>query len=356
MRILIIPSWYPSEDAPLSGIFFLEQATALKKNGHDVQVLVPPGLGFKEKLKLYLLDFRQTSFSPYKGLQTARIKNRKPGPARNILSFVYFYCVTHFSLQRNLKGLESPDIIHAHGIFHGGILAAYLGDKWNVPVVLTEHNSAFIRDAQLLHVQGQYIRKTFQKINRILVVGQSLEKVFKSIAPHRQIEVIGNSIDASFFTLPNKDKPCTPFYFSTLAFLSENKGIDLIIKAFSKSFSQLDDVFLLIGGDGNLMDYLKDVSKSYGVDEKIFFMGQLNRNEVRELLWKAHVHVSASYFETFGINMVEALSCGIPVVATNSGGPQMFINPMNGILVPKGNVDKLSKAMLRVYNNYQSYD
>lgn len=129
-----------------------------------------------------------------------------------------------------------------------------------------------------------------------------------------------------------------------------------MIRSFAKVFSDIDNVFLFIGGNGAILEELQQLSLSLNIDKKIIFLGELTRDGVRNLLLKSHVHVSASYFETFGINMIEALSCGVPVIATKSGGPESFINSKNGMLVSRGNIEDLASAMFSCYKNYDRFD
>lgn len=60
--------------------------------------------------------------------------------------------------------------------------------------------------------------------------------------------------------------------------------------------------------------------------------------------------------ETFGVSYLEALSCGVPVIATRCGGPECFVNEHNGIMVEPDNVDDLAKAMQTMYYNISYYN
>ncbi|MGX9728401.1 MAG: glycosyltransferase [Candidatus Electronema sp. VV] len=328
----------------MNGIFFLEQCLFLKKAGHNVQVVVPPSVNAWDQLIFQKINFRRYTFEWYKGIYTIRLSYAKK---RNFSFFSFFFFQ---------KKIQRPDIIHAHGILHGGRLAVFFAKKWKVPVILTEHSSIFVVNKNLIEQQFQYIRDILQNISSILVVGESLKKVLSQIVPSRNIKIIGNPVDTSFFSLPQFPKKEIPFIFSVIALFSENKAIDIIIKAFARVFIDTNDIFLFIGGCGLIERKLKELSIESKVDKKIFFLGELTKEGVRDLLWTSHVHVSASYFETFGINMIEALSCGVPVIATKSGGPEFFINSKNGILVSTGDVEELSCAMLYIYNNYCKYD
>ncbi len=76
---------------------------------------------------------------------------------------------------------------------------------------------------------------------------------------------------------------------------------------------------------------------------------------MRDLFHRSHVVLSASDFETFGITLIEALSCGRPIIATRSGGPQDFVTDEVGILVPKNNSAAMAEALRTIRENYTRY-
>ncbi|HHW29898.1 MAG TPA: glycosyltransferase family 4 protein, partial [Syntrophomonadaceae bacterium] len=77
----------------------------------------------------------------------------------------------------------------------------------------------------------------------------------------------------------------------------------------------------------------------------------LSREQVQEAMWRANAFVLPSYFETFGVVLIEAMATGLFVIATNRGGPEEFIKPVNGLLVEPGNAVELSKALRNVYDH-----
>lgn len=64
----------------------------------------------------------------------------------------------------------------------------------------------------------------------------------------------------------------------------------------------------------------------------------------------------ASRFETFGVVYAEALACGLPIIATACGGPEMIVQEKNGFLVPVEDVAALSEALKKMYAQYEAFD
>ena len=82
---------------------------------------------------------------------------------------------------------------------------------------------------------------------------------------------------------------------------------------------------------------------------QVEFPGLLNREEVRNIIQESHVVVSSSIIETFGVTLIEGMSCGKPVIATRSGGPEEFVTPEVGILIPTDDITALANAMKSMF-------
>ena len=165
-------------------------------------------------------------------------------------------------------------------------------------------------------------------------------------------------VDVDFFHPADEKLPLVPFRFAVVALLNKNKAIDVLLEAFSRAFGDtgVGEVILEIAGDGEERGNLEKLSRQLGIQDKVRFLGMLPRQEVRNLLQRSHVLLSSSYVETFGVSIIEAMACGRPVIATRSGGPNDFVNDENGLLVPPGDVESLSKAMSYVKRNYSKYN
>ena len=358
MHILVIPSWYATAKNPVKGSFFLEQALALQNAGHQVTVLAAPSFFSRAEIKAVrnLKDIKiYRTIGNYKGIDiyTYSPVLWAPGRFLDIKSMVAQRLFLRlFSIYLKSEGM--PDIIHAHSIFYAGTLSIKVLKKYNVPIILTEHNSAFLM-GRLNTMQKKIVKSCLHRFSRVIAVGPTLASKLNEYEPKIDIQLIGNMVDHEFFIPSSNPLPQNPFIFIAIAFLTKIKNFSLLIRAFARAFKGRE-VFLKIGGDGEERDRLEMLSSKLGVAGQIEFLGALSRTQVRDSIQKSHALVSSSDVETFGVTLIEALACGKPVVATKSGGPEMFVNKENGVLVPACDVEALADAMTSMRHNYDFYN
>lgn len=351
-KVLIIPSWYPTEENNILGIFFKEQAAALKKHGCEVTVLYPE----IRTLRSYSSSWKQgVQIAEEDGLKVYRYKTYNPLPARVPFSNAFVFYNRLKKLYKEMVRKDGkPDIIHAHSVLWGGWAAAKIAEEENIPLVVTEHSSKLIRNL-LKSYEKREVANTLKKANGIISVGPSLKKELQKYTDKHIFE-IPNIVDyKAFQNISSKDSQKDRFRFLSLAFLTPNKGMDILIKSFAKGFKG-DDVELVIGGDGQQMDELVKLAKELGVDTQVRFLGRIDRQQVIAQMQNCDAFVLASKFETFGVVLIEALASGKPVISTRSGGPESIVNDKNGFLVPVDDVEELSKAMQQLYNHYHEYN
>lgn len=351
MHILLIPSWYPTPQQPLYGIFFKEQAVALQKFGHHVSV------AYVELWSLKSAGKHDEQLGVTRvvedGVPTYRIRMYNVLPKiPNGYLMVQSMCLNR-AFEQITRDFTRPDIIHAHSCLMGGYLAMKLSEKKGVPFVVTEHRTAFARG--LISPQEERVVKTvMSKAAKTVVVGPGL---YQSLASYGEdkLMTIPNLVNVDDFKAEEK-KTGKPFRFLSIAFLNQKKGMDILIRAFAKEFQGDKGFELAIGGDGPEKASLQALAAELGVSEQVRFLGQLNRDEVKREIANCHAFVLASRFETFGIVFAEALACGKPIIGTVCGGPEMIVNENNGYCVPKEDADLFARAMRQLVNQYDRFD
>lgn len=350
MHIMFIPSWYSNVRNKVHGSFFKEQALELQKAGVEVTV------AYNEVWPLTMLgkihEEKGLKYNVEDGLKTYRYKNYNYIP-KNPLMFKVFNKRMEKLYKEIVKKEGAIDIIHAQSSLWGGISAAYIAEKYNIPLVITEHSSV---------ERGPYVKKSYipficdsyKKAQKVITVGNGLKNEIESLSGRQDIEVIGNLVDLSKFTIKKRIKN-EKFIFFSLAFLEGEKGFDTLIKSFAKKFKDKEAV-LYIGGDGSQRSWLEALTVENGVKDQIIFLGALSRDDVAKWMNKCDCFVLPSRYETFGVVYIEALASGRPVIGALNGGAEDIINNLNGYLIPIDDIDILAEKMIEVYDNIESYD
>lgn len=357
MHILLMPSWYKTEKEPFMGTFFEEQARALVKLGHRAGILYPEYsplsnyFGEKDTLNEFYDD---------NGLPTYTVLVQSKIPKLRKLSYRRFSKSVNTVFEKYVAQYGMPDLIHAHSVFFGGIAAYYLAKQHNIPLVITEHLTAFIVGTITNKNDRELSSEIFTNADASLIVSNNFrEDLEKELGINKNtFRVVNNMVADIFFegfttkiTAPDEE-----FVFFTNSFLLPRKNHKLIFDALKILLEKKYKIKLKIGGDGPLMNDLRKATDELDISSSVEFMGGLTRANVKQALVASHAFVLASLYETFGVVLIESLACGRPVVVTDSGGPRDFINDSNGIIVQEFNAEKLAAAMEKIMLNYSSYN
>lgn len=351
MHILILASFYPSDIRPYTGILFQGQARAFHHAEQQVGVLVLPRI--RETLHIMKSKFPPEFTRDDEDFPVYRMHR---GWFPRVFPEVCAWLTHHHGVrvfQSYMDEHGKPDVIHAHNVFYGGYLASQLGEKFDIPTVVTERSSNHISGRIFLPGQKRIVRKTFEKIDWVTAISASLRNVLLKYYP--DIDVVDNVVDVEAFDF--KIPPIKqPFVFASVGTLTYVKNFPLLIMAFKAAFGDDSNHLLKIGGEGRDRPKLEMLIRELGMESQIELLGRLSHDEVKNLFQDSHVIVSSSHIETFGATLIEAMACGRPVIATRSGGPEGFVNEKNGLLVANNDVEALASGMRTLVNTYDQYN
>ena len=245
----------------------------------------------------------------------------------------------------------TPDLIYSHYLLNS-YAALRLKKKYNLPLVAIEHWSEVNKD-----VLKSYVKYSGDKVysiaDKVIAVSDSLKSMLNKHF-HVDALVVHNLVGEGFDYNPTSQR--STFNFVTVGSLFHVKGYDILIDAFAKIASVNNNFRLTIVGDGNQRPLLQQLITKHNLQSKVSLVGRKSRAEVADILLNSDVYVSSSRNENFSVSVLEALSIGLPVVATICGGIRECINDSNGLLVPTENVDRLSDAMLKISQNISNYN
>lgn len=345
MYTLFITRGYPTEKYKTHGIFEFDQAKALLEQGQKV-IYASIDLRSIRRKREWGIHKKEVE-----GVQIYEINIPLGRVPKKILRF-FNYLGLKTIYKSILKDKGKPGILHAHFI-EEAYSASKFKDEIGVPLVVTEHSSKMNKrdiDKDLKSVA----KFTYNKTDALIVVSPSLGKVIKENF-HIDSIYVPNIVDLDTFKYEGKDDNKF-FKFVSAGHLIELKRMDLIIEAFYKAFNGAKDVKLDIFGEGYKEKMLKELIEEYELGEQVTLRGLCSRKEMAEEFQKSDCFVLPSQTETFGVAYIEALAMGLPVIATKCGGPQVFVNDKNGILIDVDDEDGLIKAMNYMYTNIDNYN
>jgi glycosyltransferase involved in cell wall biosynthesis len=169
--------------------------------------------------------------------------------------------------------------------------------------------------------------------------------------PHwERVHVVRCGVDESFLAVEPTPVPNTN-KLVLVAGLTEQKGHLLLVKALGQVAKLGHPFEMLFVGDGHLRPVLEFEIKSLGLDKSIRLLGWQTNAQVREHLRSSRALIMPSFAENLPVAMMEALAMGRPVLGTYVAGvPELIENGVNGWLVPAGNVEAISDAVIRILN------
>jgi len=343
MHILIIPSWYVNTYNSISGIFFKEQAEALAKYNNKVGVIAIQEIGIKvmfHKKKFDIVNkmFVENNVLTYNIQYPAVPKLLK---LRRKIRQVIFKYIFHKYIKKN--GL--PNIVHLHS-FSYGEFAIWIKDTYHIPYVVTEHSTGFARNL-ISPIDMNRAKKIFRESLFNLAVSREFAKLLKE-KTNIGFYYLPNIVNVNFFNI-KINRTDNDFNFVNIAFLDKKKNQAMLIHAFHKIFKHKIHVKLTIAGDGPEYMNLKQLINILDMNNQIILYGRADRNEVKELLQNSDAFVLSSQYETFGVVLIEAMACGLPVISTKCGGPEsIIIDEKLGVLVDT-NVNSLTDGMKHIY-------
>lgn len=341
MKVLIIPSWYVTEDKPNNGIFFKEQAEALQSAGLNVTVAYAD-------LRFNLHGLRHGIYRDYSAnVPTYINRKRTLTPFWERGRWPQISKMLDELYDRVCMESGRPDIIHLHSC-RIGVEALELCRKHNTPLVYTEHFSGVTNNVNkdLLY----QFQKTLDGCTVPIAVSRDLRAHMVGQRPDTLL--IPNLVDTSAFKINPNVTPMGGFVFASVGNLVPIKGYDVLIRAFARALPLMYGARLLIAGAGEQEQALKELIEQLNVQDSVQLVGFLPRKLAPKFYSTCDCFVCSSFSETFGVTLIEALSCGKPVISTRCGGPEDIIkNKKNGLLVKPGDIPEIAKALIFMSKN-----
>jgi len=348
MKILHLVGFYPEIGGPFTVV--KELLKKLSQKGISIKVLSPIPKNYDKEKLIFIKDL------PF---EVEYIEEQLPR-----------FIMPSFSLKFIDKiKQEETDLIHIAMPFDFYSIAAYFSKK---PYLISLHGT-FMKEAYKMR-KFKKIKKDFymniigkkilKKAKFIHLLTQEEKEQFLEFYPEfeSKIRVIPNGLDLSQFEIdlnksdlikkyPHlKDKKIILF----LSRINWKKGLDILIPAFAKLHNEDKNYHLLIVGKDDGDGFEKRVRQwvnEYGLTDAVTFTGLLTGKDKLIAFYGSDLFVLPSYSENFGVAVVEAMACGIPIVVSDKVGISREIKQYNAGTIVKIDVDDVYNGIKNVFSN-----
>lgn len=351
LKVLFITAWYPRRGQPGKGVFVREHAKAAALYD-DVVVLHCPE---PEASLPALTSFEQEDEpSLTEGIPTYCARYRV-SPVPKTSYAVYLWNVWRAYRRIVASGFQ-PDILHAH-VYEAGVPAALLGRRYGLPVVISEHFSAFPR-ATLPPGEVRKARFAFRSARVVMPVSRALQAGIEGYGIRANFRIVPNVVDTTLFSPPQAAQKgvvvqpedrlhhCTQRRLLFVGSLIPLKGLPVLFRALA-ALPQVD-WHLDIVGDGPERASYEAMAANLGMSTKVTFHGFQPKAFIADKMRCSDLFVLPSQWENLPCVLIEATASGLPIVATNVGGIPEIVQGDGGILVPHDDVPALTGALAKL--------
>lgn len=347
-------------------LYVLELSKALSK------------LGIKVDIYTRWFDKSRKQIDPLPGFPDVRVIRIPAGPWEFVIKEEIYKLLPE--LTENLAAFIKENNID-YDLFHGhyvdaGIITLDLAKIFNRPAFFTAHSlGAWKRermegDPEEMELQFNFNhriaeeKRIYDTLSGHTVTSLLQLEKLRSLYDYQgeNVEIIPPGVNIHKFKplapgeIPRKtDLP--EKYIFCLSRIDSNKGYDLLLNAFARVCEKIDDVYLVTGGGSSnpqprekeVIDMMHRITQEKGIAKKIIFVGHVEEHLMVSYYQNAQYFVMPSIFEPFGMTTQEAMSSGIPVIASRFGGIKTILtNEKDGLLIDPKNEDEFTTAMIRL--------
>jgi glycosyltransferase involved in cell wall biosynthesis len=250
-------------------------------------------------------------------------------------------------LKQVIKELK-PDYVHAHYATSYGMLGMLSRFK---PFYISVWGSDILEFPQKSFLHKMLMRIILNSANHIFATSKLLLEKTKALSS-KPIAMIPFGVDTDVFQPSNQLKK-NNLIIGVVKSMEAVYGIDILLRAFAlliQEQSELNVRLVLVGG-GTKFDELKNLSKELAIDSVVEFTGKIKFEELPAVFGQFDVFANLSRSESFGVSVLEAMSSGLPVIVTATGGLLEIVTEETGIFVPVDDIQATKKALLELISN-----
>ncbi|KQC12084.1 MAG: hypothetical protein APR54_02555 [Candidatus Cloacimonas sp. SDB] len=272
------------------------------------------------------------------------------------------------AVRKKIRNSFDYDIIHAHTILPGGFIAAKLSEIYNTPFIITSHGSDFYKtDKEISSIRKiipynkkelSIFKEVLSKSEKIISVSKNLVKDIRKVYDSNKVIIIENNFDNNNFYQLDKFEARKQLKLPTQKFIILSVGSFLVTKGHKYLIESMCEINknnnanLYLIGSGNLEKMYKKQIEKLKLKHIIKILPPKTQKELNLWYNASDCFVLPSIHESFGIVILEAMACGVPVIATKTVGPTSIITDgENGILIKTNSVEAIVNSINDIMTN-----
>ena len=257
-----------------------------------------------------------------------------------------------------------PDVVYTHSIYGPGLEALVYSKLFRRSLVGTNHTpvSEFLPGVPkpivkaILHYTSWY----YKRCSFVSAPCQALLNEMKDFGFKRNHAPVANPIELVRFApaaSEKEKKECkaqfelTPHTVLYTGRLGSEKKIDIIIQAVALAEKTIPDISLAITGHGSAEESLRTHAENLGISAKVKFLGFIDDAVFPSLYKGSDIFVIMSTAETQSLSLMQAMAAGLPSIGAAAWGLPEYIEERSGIILPPGDVEGLTKAIIEFFKN-----
>ncbi len=365
MKIAFVVPSFPE----ISETFILNQITGLIDSGCEIQIIAF-GKSVDQKQHPDVAKYRLLDKTIYIQPPKSKWGKRLKAVIQTLSGFVQ-HPLFVYRLQKTLLAdgrsysypklfmaltvmQQQADIIHCHygTVGREAVVLKDIGLRTKISTVFHGYDlSVYLNE----HGSKVY-QELFAKGDLFLPVSEFWkQKLINLGCPAEKVIVHHMGIDTSTFKPGVRGKDSERIKILTVARLTEKKGHRYALEAFRRALGIFPQLEYHIAGDGPLFDEMKQLTREWSIENQVVFHGKVDAEEALELYKNADIFLLPSITSSQGdmegipVSLMEAMACGLPVVATmHSGIPELVIDGQTGYLVPEKDVNSIADRIIQL--------
>jgi len=314
------------------------------------------GLGVQAEVLTSRINGEEDGLS-VDGVPVHRVKSWRVNIHDCGLRGAYTYVLSAALKRRQLHVKRRYDLEHYFFSMPTGLLTLIPGIRRRIPYIVSLRGSDVpgydpnnLKVERIHKLMKPVTRRIWHRAEKVVALSDALAQTARQTAPDLDIDVIPNGIDTDQFSPPERRQPKSTIRLITVARLLERKGIQTILEACAKP--TLLPISLQIIGTGPYEAELRNMVESLRLSECVEFVGYVPNEELPKYYRKSDIFVLPSETESFGLVFAEAMSCGLPIAASDVGGiPETVRHGIDGLLCPPGDPALLRANIRRLMSN-----